>query len=125
MDAIYNEKGQEIPDNTPVALPLGARNPESLQQMITRLVRVHSEIAVKEQLESLDEADDFETGEEEPVSQFQMTDMQEENLQYKPSILKTDQTEKPPAPAERPPAPAPATFAGKVEPAAALKPETK
>lgn len=98
MDAVYNEKGQEMPDNTPVELPLGARNPESLSQMITRLVRIHSELAVKEHLESFEEAEDFETGEGEPLSPFQMTDMQEEVL-------------------ANPPAPTPAP----AEPAAALK----
>lgn len=110
--AKYNLKGEEIPDQTPIELPIGHKVPETLEQMIARMVRIHSVAAIKEGLESFEDADDFETDEEEFKSPHQLTQMQEEEPQYKPSILKTDQPEKPPAPS-----PAPA------EPAAALKTE--
>lgn len=92
--AVYNKEGQEVPDQKPVELPIGYNHPETLQQMISRMVRVYSIQAAKQELESFEEADDFETEEEEFKSSHQMTDMQEEHPPYKPSILKTDQREK-------------------------------
>lgn len=92
--AEYNEKGQEVPDQRPIELPIGYNQPETLQQMIARMVRIHSVVAMKKEMESFEEADDFETEEEEFKSSHQMTDMQEEYPPYKPSILKTDQREK-------------------------------
>lgn len=107
--ADYNEKGQEIPDQTPIELTIGQKRPETLQQMIARMVHVYSMNAVKSGIESFEDADDFDTEEEEFKSEHQMTDMQEENPIYKPFIIKTDSITKPePDP--------PAT-----EPAAALK----
>lgn len=117
--AEYNSKGQEMPDNTPVALPAGSRVPETLQQMIARMVQIHSVAAMKQELESFEEADDFDVEEDgELKSTHQMTQMEEELPRYKPSIIKSDrrtEKEKPPAePKEKPPA-------EPAEPAAALK----
>lgn len=106
--AQYNEKGQEIPDPTPIELPIGYKAPETLESMISRMVRVHSLLAVKEGLESFEESDDFDDDENEMTSPYQMTQMQEENPKYKPSLLKTDQKKEKPT-------------AEPAEPAAALK----
>lgn len=56
----YNEQGEEMMDPTPVALPMAFRRPESISDMMKRLVRTHlSRVAAAEQSESFDEADDF------------------------------------------------------------------
>lgn len=69
----------EVPDKTPVEMPLGYERPESLESMIARMVRVHSQIAEKHGAESFEEADDFDTDDDvELVSPYQLTDMQEE-----------------------------------------------
>lgn len=75
-------KGQlvEIPDNTPVELPLGYEHPESLENMIKRMVRIHSQIASESGAETLEEADDFDEEDNMIVSDHQFTDMQEEML---------------------------------------------
>lgn len=54
-----NEKGQEIPDPKPVEIPVGFKKPDSIQDMIRRLV--HNEFAVQKRgdVESFQEADDF------------------------------------------------------------------
>lgn len=81
--AIYNEKHEEIPDNTPVAMPVGHERPESLESMIARMIRTTNAIAAKTgAFDTDEEADDFETGEPEPVSAYQMTDMEEEAVAY-------------------------------------------
>lgn len=77
--AKYNNKHEEIPDKTPVEIPLGYEKPEPLESMIARMVRVHSMEAVRQGLESFEEADDFNVDEEEvPLSTYQQTQMQEE-----------------------------------------------
>lgn len=56
----FDENGWEIPDPTPVALPIGAKRPESLQQQIARMVR--SQFLLRRQadgFESPEEADDL------------------------------------------------------------------
>lgn len=81
--ALYNEKHEEIPDNTPVEMPIGYERPESLESMIARMVKTASIQAKKTgQFDTDEEADDFETGEEEPVSPYQFTDMEEEAPRY-------------------------------------------
>lgn len=57
----YDDKGREVLDPTPVALPVGWKRPESLQELVQRMVREHvSRVAAAEGEESFDEADDFE-----------------------------------------------------------------
>ncbi|WNK13903.1 MAG: hypothetical protein [Microvirus sp.] len=81
--AIYNEKHQEVPDKTPIALPLNYSAPEPLEQMIARLIRQSQNFAPQMGKESFEESDDFETEDDnELVSQHQFTDMQEEHLDY-------------------------------------------
>lgn len=77
--AKYNERNEEIPDKTPVELPLGYEVPESLEQMMARMIRVHSMIAQNNGAESFEEADDFNTGESDDfVSDYEMKTMEEE-----------------------------------------------
>lgn len=69
----------EVPDSTPVELPVGCEHPESLEAMIARMIRVEAHKALGEGLESFDEADDFDVEDDgELVSEYQMKDMQEE-----------------------------------------------
>jgi len=79
--AKYNDKNEEIPDNTPVELPIGYKKPESLQEMIARMVNVHSQLAEREGRESFEEADDFDVEEDvDPISRYQLDPMQEEYI---------------------------------------------
>lgn len=57
----YNEKGEEIPDPRPVALPVGFERPRSLQETMRYLLRQEEfrRAAAKHELESFEEADDF------------------------------------------------------------------
>lgn len=79
--AKYNEKGQEIPDPTPVVMPLGYERPESLSDVVARMVRIHiSKQAHEMGLETFEEADDFSMDGDDEVlpSQYEMKGMEEE-----------------------------------------------
>lgn len=78
--AEYDKFGREIPDDTPVEMPLGWKRPQPLIERIREIIRVEmSQQGVDQGFESFEEADDFETGEEDDlVSKYEMTDMQEE-----------------------------------------------
>lgn len=65
--ARYNERHQEIPDPTPVAMPLNYKRPESLTEMMRRMIRQQmSEAAEASGAESFEEANDFEIASEDP-----------------------------------------------------------
>lgn len=57
-----DQNGSEIPDPTPVAIPAGFKEPESLENMIRRLVRADDfrRAADQEGFETFEEAEDFE-----------------------------------------------------------------
>lgn len=77
----------EIPDKTPVAMPIGYERPESLQSMIARMVHSHALMtaAQKQGMETFEESDDFDVDDEgDLTSPYQMTDMQEEYVTPKP-----------------------------------------
>lgn len=62
-----NRKRLEYPDPNPLEWPAHMRRPESLQDMIKRMVRSQlSQAAQDEGYESFEEADDFEIDEMEP-----------------------------------------------------------
>lgn len=72
---------QEIPDKTPVEIPLNYEAPESLESMIARMVSVEmSAIAKKGGFETFEESDDFDIDDTDgvPVSTHQMTQLEEE-----------------------------------------------
>lgn len=87
--AKYTADGHhEIPDPTPVEIPIGYKAPETLQQMIARMVQSE---ALKAELrrqgaETFEESDDFEVeGDEgEMVSTYEMRDMAEEFIAERP-----------------------------------------
>lgn len=81
--ALYDEKGREIPDPTPMSLPAGWDRPESLTDQIKRLIRVQmSREAFDAGHESFEEADDFEVDEDpDPVSAYEVRELVPEPLQ--------------------------------------------
>lgn len=77
----FNERGEELPDDTPVEMPLGFKRPPSLQEMIAQAIRTHvSDVAAAQGLESFEEANDFGDEDEDPLpfSPHEVVDMQEE-----------------------------------------------
>lgn len=57
-----DSRGYEVPDPTPVALPAGFKEPESLEVMIRRLIRSEewTRATNEEGFESFEESEDFE-----------------------------------------------------------------
>lgn len=80
----YNQAGQEMPDQTPIELPAGYRKPESLQDQIKRLIRVHMSIAADASgRETFEEANDFGPEEEfddMPLTQYELADLAPEPI---------------------------------------------
>lgn len=61
----YNARGEEIPDPKPMALPVGFERPEALVDTIRRLVRSEELASAAEaEMETFDEADDFDVEED-------------------------------------------------------------
>lgn len=81
-----NEKGEEILDKTPVALPVGYEVPEPLEKMVARMVRAASAHSASMGNETLEEANDFGPDEEEDEvkTMYQYQTMEEEYLDEKP-----------------------------------------
>lgn len=78
----YNERGEELPDDTPIELPLKFKRPPTLQDQIKAMVRSEISRQAEEQgFESFDEADDFDVGDgEEVLSPHELTMMQEDAM---------------------------------------------
>lgn len=110
--ASFDQFGREVPDQTPVEVPLDFRRPLSLQEEIRRFVRGELSMrAVDESLESFEEADDFEVDDDEGdfVSPYEMTEMAEEPAFRDASDLTKPEpppkdTVEPAKPADAPPA---------------------
>lgn len=67
--AQFNERGQQIPDQTPVEVPLRFTRPLSMQDEIRRFVRQElSNRAADDGAESFEEADDFEVDDDEDLA---------------------------------------------------------
>lgn len=81
-----NEKGEEILDKTPIALPVGYERPEPLEAMVARMVRAASAHSAAMGNETLEEANDFGPDEEddEVKTPYQYQTMEEEYLDEKP-----------------------------------------
>lgn len=61
----FDELGRELPDPTPVEVPLGFQRPESLTDMVRRMIRGQLSVAAAEEgHETFDEANDFDVPEE-------------------------------------------------------------
>lgn len=59
-----NDRGELIPDPTPMAPPIGYRPQPDMMQMIRDQVRLASIEAARDGLETEDEADDFDVGDD-------------------------------------------------------------
>lgn len=59
-----DQYGNEVPDNTPVAVPAGFKHPESLHDQIRRLIQVEKLNIDGEEMESFEEAEDFDIEDE-------------------------------------------------------------
>lgn len=58
---MLNERGHEVPDQTPVEVPTGLRRPPSIHEEIKRFIRSElSRQAQANEMETFEEADDFE-----------------------------------------------------------------
>lgn len=98
MDAIYNDKGEQMPDQTPVELPLGYHHPESIQDMISRMVRdaTLQQNLENEGFETEEEANDFDDSDDDhaPPSNHEYTEMEEEHLKVRMAKEKEAKKEK-------------------------------
>lgn len=73
-EMIVNEKGQEVPDPTPMAPPVGYVKQQSLAEQIREMVRSEKlRMEVEAQgLETFEEADDFDVGDDyDPLSPYE------------------------------------------------------
>lgn len=67
--ATYNERGEELLDPRPMALPVGFKHPKTLQERMRELLRseeIRRFLDAKGE-ETFEEADDFDVGEEDPL----------------------------------------------------------
>lgn len=74
----YNARGEEIPDTTPIEIPLKFSRPPSLQESIKAMVRRElSDAAAAHGDESFEEADDFDMDDSEglPPSNYEFREM--------------------------------------------------
>lgn len=101
----FTKDGKELPDQKRVELPIGYRVPETMEEKMMRMIDSKlSRRAEEAGLETIEEANDFDMGEEDglplPMSQFELTDMQEENFARDASFMKEKRASK-----KRPPDP--------------------
>lgn len=71
---LFNDKGEELPDPTPVSINTGLKKPQTLQETIRKLVRDESFRATLDRvgLETFEEADDFDVGDDfDPTSPYE------------------------------------------------------
>lgn len=80
--AEYNSKGQQIPDNTPVEVPINLSMPLSVPEQIARGIRLElSRQAQSRGMESFDDADDFDMDDDDlPFSPYEIIDMKPEEV---------------------------------------------
>lgn len=100
--AKYTEDGHQIPDQTPLEVPVGFAAPTDLHALIKQLVRAESARAGEDGQETFEEADDFDVEDDGPISPYSTTTMQEE-APREAKFLREEETPKP----EVKPAPAP------------------
>lgn len=72
----HDKNGREVPDPTPVAIPLAYRGGETIEQKMQRFIRQQlSQRAAEAQHETFEEADDFDVDEDpELTSPYEIRD---------------------------------------------------
>lgn len=103
----FTKDGKELPDQKRVELPIGYRVPETMEEKMMRMIDSKlSRRAEEAGLETIEEANDFDMGEEDglplPMSQFELTDMQEENFARDASFMKEKRKSKKTLPKDPP-----------------------
>lgn len=75
----HNDKGEEIPDQTPIEIPLGYHHPPSISDIIRDMIQ-SNELKNNKEVDSEEEANDF--GEEDDISPsgHEYTQMHEDHL---------------------------------------------
>lgn len=104
--ANYDEKGRQIPDTTPVAVPLAYRGGQTMEDRLRMFIRAQlSQHAAEAGHETFEEASDFDVPDEEELilSPYEIPEGQPDGPG---GIPEADPA--PPDPAPAPPAPAPA-----------------
>lgn len=91
MDAVYDKNHAQIPDPTPVELPLGYSHPPTLQQQIALMIHAHEQLAKAQYMDTEEEANDFDIDDEEFAgdSRHVYTELQEEELKQLETAYKT------------------------------------
>lgn len=76
----FDERGRELPDPTPLEVPLNWKRPPSMQELIKQHIRSEmSRQAADTGMETFEEADDFDVDEDpDPLSQYELREMAEE-----------------------------------------------
>lgn len=71
-----SSRGHEIPDPTPVVLPVGFKHPPTIQQMVQAAIRTQFDTYAREKgEETWEQANDFDTGEDEDMrSPYELSD---------------------------------------------------
>ncbi len=73
----YIDRSESL-DRTPVEMPIGYQQPETLASQMRRFIKDEvSKQAVAENMGSFEEEDDFEMPDELPLTNYEMTDMEE------------------------------------------------
>lgn len=68
-----DENGREVLDDTPVALPVSFKRPPTLQEQMRAMIKQMSIEASQEGAETLEEADDFDIGDDyDPTSPYEV-----------------------------------------------------
>lgn len=62
----YDEKGRELMDPTPMAMPAGFKRPATLQEQLVRHMRAAERLAQQNGQESFEEANDFDCDDDKP-----------------------------------------------------------
>lgn len=67
----YNSRGEEIPDTTPIKLPISFTRPKTLSERMKELLRSEElrRALDAHDVETFAEADDFDTGDDDPLKQ--------------------------------------------------------
>lgn len=74
--------GKEVPDSTPVEVPLRLKRPLTMQEEMQRFIRVEASRAAEAAgYETFEESLDFDVDDDEPLTAHEVLDMQEEYLQ--------------------------------------------
>lgn len=80
----FDELGREIHEGKPVALPVGYKQPPTLEEDMRRMIRQEMSLAaMKDGFETFEEADDFEIEGEDLSSPWEYTEDQEEEDRQK------------------------------------------